>query len=147
MISIQKELVAIGFVLISGCTTESPCNEFSSHFWISNWSDEVPVDIVLYSYDSGVKQEKYVNRPIEYMGSLVDNGSGKRFLFIKPKNEDIFSLGVNHEYKVVINHAVVYRISKIVSSNRPNLGCPLESAVVNTCAVEGGGPISFDQGC
>ena len=109
--------------------------------------DEIPTNIVLETYAVDGRFEKAVEQPIQYSGSIVINDAGKRFLLIVPKGDNNFSLAINREYEIVIDNSVEYRVSKIVSSDRPNLGCPLESAVVNTCTVTGSGRISFDQSC
>lgn len=145
--SLKISLVAAALAFSSGCTTTSRCQLFSSHFWIANWQDEIPTNIVLETYAVDGRFEKAVEQPIQYSGSIVINDAGKRFLLIVPKGDDNFSLAINREYEIVIDNSVEYRVSKIVSSDRPNLGCPLESAVVNTCTVTGSGRISFDQSC
>ena len=139
--------MAAALAFSSGCTTTSRCQLFSSHFWIANWKDKIPTDIVLKTYAVDGRFEKSVGQPIQYSGSIVSNDSGKRFLLIVPTGDDNFALTINHEYQIIIDNSVEYRVSKIVSSDRPNLGCPFESAVVNTCTVTSSGPISFDQSC
>lgn len=146
-ISLPNTVTAIALLLSSLNATAFKCQTFDSQFLISNWSTEVPHQIDVRTYDKNGKFDHEINQPIKYIGTLADGAIDQKVLLIQPIDKDLQLLNINYDYKIVIDYKTTYNITKIKSSDRANLGCPLSFAEINSCTFTGNGPVSFDKDC
>lgn len=139
-------VVGFGFSLI-GCLNTTQCSTIGSGVTIFDWKGSLPSTAVLYQYE---KRSNFTNlmkssNPHDFqIDFAITPSSGHKSLSINFGGFGELPIGT--DLKVVLDGKTQYKISNLVSTNHSNWGCPLESGLVNQCAIHGRG-LSFPMSC
>jgi hypothetical protein len=126
------------------------CPNIGGSFVIYHWQGGLPRSVVVHvlAAASGTNTETGAS-PIKYQGFLSsgENSSMGKVLSLRPESPIEPPLLAANDYKIVIDEKLEYWVHEIKMIDRANLGCPIESAMVNSCKVDSGKFIDIDGTC
>ena len=146
---LRRPAILCCLLATAGCVDPRDCPKISSYFMIDHWQGAAPGSVVVFVFKVAAdasEQTKPVQ--VEYDARLTDSENDRlgKVLVLSPKKGDPTFLAAD-SYRIVIDGKTEYLIHHIAMSGRVNLGCPIESAEVNSCKIKPFRLIGFDSQC
>lgn len=143
-----RNAIAVVILGVANACWAANCPEFPAVLVIENWSSSQPARVELFQYKKNSDFRRQDDAMLDWNVRLQrDEKTGSSRVLITPSDDKGPWLPVEADYRLVVDGAIEYKITKIVSSNKSYAGCPLESAVVNTCQASAFRAIVFPQSC
>ena len=124
------------------------CRSISSNFFIYHWQGNAPVSVVVHVM-SGPPDAKRESTSIDYRSEVSGTEAGPvgRVLSLNPTSRVDSTLLATDDYKIVLDGKLEYLLHDIKMPDRGNTGCPIKSAMVNSCALDPSRAIEVDSRC
>ena len=125
------------------------CTRVNSSFGIDHWQGGQPLSVTVQVLRDLKGSKTEFGAPVPFRATLSVDAKGQdgSTLLIEPSTPKLPVFLASGEYRILIDGRTEFLVHDIVMTDRLNLGCPMQSAMVNGCKVGKGPFINFDAAC
>ena len=151
-VKFRRSFVLYSALLAWGVAHADDCVGVNSTFFISHWRGPAPVSIDV----EVLKAEARAGTPgraspsaVAYQAELLgsDSEPAGQVLRLTARSLPDPMLLAQDNFRIVVDRKVEYLVHDIALLDQRSRGCPIHSAMVNSCRVRAGSFISFESSC